>query len=140
MIELNWSIEGEKQISRRLDITPRKINDFTQPLMRIGAELKTAIDSNYSSRGALFGAKWKKRKDKKPHPLLEKTGKMRASFEKRLGPGYLEIYNTADYFKYHQSNKPRRKLPRRVMLKIDQVRKVFIVKEFQRHLQRSNRG
>lgn len=141
MIELSWSIEGEKQISRRLDLTPYKLGNFTEPLMRIGVELKSAVDSNYSSRGALFGAKWKKRKDKNPWPLLEKTGAMRHSFEQRLGPSYLEMYNTADYFRYHQSNKPRgTALPRRVMLKIDKIRKVFIVKEFQRHLQNVNRN
>lgn len=134
MIQLEFEIEGEKQLSRRFVKIPQDLGDLTPVMVRIGAELKTAVDQNYKSRGSLFGAKWKPRKDNKTHPLLEKTGKMRAGFKERLGPDYVEIYNTVDYFKYHQSNKPRKKLPRRIMLKLDQVRKTFIVKEFQRHL------
>jgi len=140
MIELNWSIEGEKQISRRFNQIPDDVGSFKVPLFRIGRELRTSVDMNFNSRGALFGERWPSRKDKKPWPLLEKTGRMRRGFEQRLGPEYVEIYNTTDYFKYHQSILPRKKLPRRVMLKIDQIRKVFIIKEFQRHLQKSVTG
>lgn len=134
MIELNWSIEGEKQIHRRLDIIPNNIGDFKVPLFKIGRELRTSVDANFGSRGALFGAKWEPRKDNKTHPLLEKTGKMRRAFSQDLGPEYVAIFNASDYFAFHQSNKPRTSaLPRRVMLKIDEIRKRFIVKEFQRH-------
>lgn len=136
VVQLSWSIEGEKQISRRFNTISNDLGDFRLPLTRIGTELKGAVDSNFSSRGVLFGEKWAPRKDKKTHPLLEKTGAMRGAFDKRIGPGFVEIFNPTDYFKYHQSNKPRKtRLPRRVMLKIDDIRKVFIVKEFQRHLQ-----
>jgi phage gpG-like protein len=141
MLQLNFSIEGEKQVSRRFNQIPDDIGDFKEPLRRIGAELKSAVDTNFSSRGSLFGEPWKPRARNYPWPLLEKTGTMRNSFTDRLGPGYVEIMNTSDYFKYHQSNKPRSSgLPRRVMLKIDQIRKTFIVKEFQRHLGKAATG
>ena len=64
---------------------------------------------------------------------------MRRAFSQNLGMDYVEIYNTADYFKFHQSNAPRKKLPLRVMLKLDQIRKIFIVKEFQAHIQKAIR-
>lgn len=137
MIELSASLEGDKELHRTLNIIPKNLDNFEEPLFRIGIEMLSAFDSNYDSRGSLFKAKWKPRKDKKSHPLLEKTGKMRRSFTSKLGNNYVELYNTAEYFKYHQSNAPRKKLPRRVMMKIDEIRKVFIVKAFQEHIRSS---
>ena len=134
MIELKVDIEGEKQLSRRLLRIPEDIGDFKRPLFRIGAEVRGAVDSNFSSRGSLFGEPWAPRKDNLPHPILEKTTRMRRNFKQKLGPDYLEIFNPTPYFKYHQSNKPRKRLPRRVMLKLDRDRKLFITKEFQRHV------
>lgn len=140
MVELSWSIEGEKQLSRRFNSIPLDLEQLAKPLGEIGTELMLATDANFSSRGSLFGEKWPARKKNYAHPLLEKTGMMRSNFQKRLGPGYVEISNPTEYFKYHQSNKPRRVLPRRVMLKIDQIRKVFIIKAFQRHLHKTVTG
>jgi len=139
MIELKVTLEGEKQLSRRLITIPNEISDFKRPLFRIGAEVRGAIDTNFSARGALFG-RWVPRKDNKPHPLLEKTSAMRRNFKQNLGPDYIEIFNPTPYFKYHQSNKPRKKLPRRVMMKIDRERQQFIQKEFQEHIIRAMRG
>lgn len=49
--------------------------------------------------------------------ILQRTGKMRKSFRvSKITQNELEIDNTIDYFKYHQSNEPRKKLPRRQML------------------------
>jgi len=140
MIELSVKLEGEQQLSRRLLKIPNDIGDFKRPLFRIGAEVRGAIDTNFSSRGALFGERWKPRKDTKPHPILEKTTSMRRNFKQKLGPDYLEIFNPTPYFKYHQSNKPRKKLPRRVMMKLDRDRKIFIQKTFQQHVLDAMRG
>jgi phage gpG-like protein len=140
MLEIRGTLEGDKELSRRFKALPEEIGDMKAPFGRINREMKVAIQSNYGSRGATFGERWAPRKDSKPHPLLEKTGQMRASFTHRLGPAYLEISNSAKQFKFHQSNRPRTKLPRRVMLKIDQIRKTFIVKELQRHLHKTVTG
>lgn len=132
-IELKVQIEGDKELSRRLLNIPRDIGQFYRPLAKINTEVRASIEANYSARGALFG-KWVPRKDGKPHPLLEKTGAMRNSFTSRLGSDYLEIGNFDPKFPYHQSNKERKKIPRRVMMKIDRERQQFIVKEFQKHV------
>lgn len=139
MITLSVDIEGEKQLSRKLLTTPSKISDWKRPLFRIGGEVRGSIDTNFSGRGSLFG-RWLPRKDNLPHPILEKSGKMRRNFKQNLGPDYVEIYNPTAYFKYHQSNKPRTKIPRRVMMKIDEQRRIFIQKEFQRHIMESMRS
>lgn len=136
MLQLNFEIEGEKQVSRRFNQIPQNLGSIQEPLRNIGTELLRSVDMNFASRGSLFDEAWQERTRNYPWPLLQKTGRMRAGFKDNLGKDYVEIYNIEDYFKYHQSNKPRRHLPRRVMLKIDQQRRTFIVKEFQRHMQK----
>jgi hypothetical protein len=92
MITLNVTLEGEKQLSRRLLTIPNDISNWKYPLFRTGGELRGTFDKNFSQRGALFG-RWVPRKDNLPHPLLEKTGTMRRSFKQNLGPDYIEIFN-----------------------------------------------
>ena len=133
------TIEGDRELSRRFNNIPVQLDNLKVPLSTIEREVMQSVDVNYSARGGLFGI-WPKRKDNKSHPLLEKTGAMRSAFKSAVGDQYVSIFNPTSYFKYHQSNKPRRKLPRRVMLKIDEIRKVFIVKTFQRHIQETLRG
>lgn len=140
MIEISGTLEGSQELKRRFNSIPLDLDKLSEPLARIGAELMISVDANYGSRGTLFGERWAPRKDHKPHPLLEKTGAMRHNFQQRLGPGYVEISNPTEYFRFHQSNKPRKKLPRRVMLKVDQIRKVFIIKTFQRHMNKAVTG
>lgn len=137
MIVLKATLEGGTEMSRRFNKIPQEIGNTKPLFFRIGREVRISVDSNFSSRGALFGQPWAKRKDNKSHPILEKTGRMRRSFNQRLGDNYVEISNSAQQFKYHQSNKPRRKLPRRVMLKLDEIRRRYIVKTFQQHIRES---
>lgn len=132
-IYLDATLEGEQQLSRRLGIIADGVEDFSPAFERIEGELLHSVDSNFSQRGGLFGG-WVPRKDDNPWPLLEKTGELRGGFMSAIKSDYLEIGNSVSYFKYHQSNQPRARLPRRVMLKIDQTRKVFITKAFQEQL------
>lgn len=54
------------------------------------------------------------------HPILERTGMLRRSLATDQGLGFttmtpqsLDVGSKVPYFKYHQSPKPRKKLPRR---------------------------
>jgi len=133
MITISGEIEGDKELSRRLMIAADSLEDFSEPLESIGGELKKSFDENFSMRGGLFGG-WQPRKDNNTWPLLEKTGDMRNSFTDEVHSDFVILTNTAPYFPYHQSNKPRQRLPRRVMMKIDQQRKTFITKAFQEYI------
>jgi len=139
-VNLQVTIEGEKQVSRRLLILVDGVTNYTEPLYKINGELHKTFQMNFSQRGSLFGG-WAPRKPQfrqgvrvDTWPLLQKTGGMRKSFRSTLGSEELVIRNVSPHFKYHQSNKPRRRLPRRVMMKIDKERKDFIVKAFQEYL------
>lgn len=133
-VVIEATVEGEKQVSRRLITISDGIDNFDEPFNEIGDQLLQTIDMNFGSRGALFGT-WPPRKDSNPWPLLEKTGTMRGSFSKTNFGDYLLITNSVAYFPYHQSRAARTVLPRRVMMKIDQERKQFIQKAFQKHIQ-----
>lgn len=137
MITLSGTLEGGQELSRKFIKMPDNISNWKAPLFRSGREVMVSIEQNYAARGAVFGERWVPRKDNKPHPLLEKTGRMRRSFHPRMGPDYVEISNSAEQFRYHQSIAPRKKIPRRLMMKLDEIRRRFIVREFQRHIRQA---
>ncbi len=133
-IQITGSIEGEQQLSRRLLVVADGVSDFGPPFERIKDKLLTTFDANFGARGSFFGG-WAPRKKDYPWPILENTGTMRKNFQGESHRDFLKISNPTDYFKYHQSNQPRATaLPRRIMMKIDNERKVFIQKEMQKYL------
>lgn len=132
-MDLEITLEGEKQVSRRLLIVADGITNFETPLRNIGGELQKTFQDNFAQEGGLFGG-WVDRKKDYPWPILNKTGRMRQGFRFNYGKTELTITNPVPYFKYHQSGKPRTRLPRRVMMKIDNDRRNFIVKEFQSYI------
>ena len=127
-IYLSFHVEGEKQISRRLNLM--KVKKFKNAFDRIGRQLVQFYSSAvFSSEGAVIGEKWP---NGPQYHRLQRTGAMRSSFRHRATEEQLVVENTASYFRYHQSNRPRHKLPRRVMIKLDNPRKQLVVREIQK--------
>lgn len=130
-LKLLWKIEGETQLARRLNVLSAGIKDFNPEFRRSAKFLKGFFGKEvFDSRGRAIGEPWKARKKAYGWPLLERTGKMRRSFREKHSRLSAEVWNAVDYFKFHQSKAPRRKLPRRVMMKLDAQRKNKIVKFF----------
>ena len=145
-LHLTFEIQGEKQLSVELGIAADGIKKWDKPLAKVGDTLLKSFDLNFSSRGALFGG-WAPRKPQykagkrvDSWPLLEKTGAMRKGFSSDVTDDYVKLENKLPYFKYHQSNEPRKKIPRRIMMKIDQQRRNEIVKIFQAYIIQVTRG
>lgn len=138
-VRISATLEGEAQLSAYLGIVGTNVRDFRAPLQKISSEMLKTFDLNYSERGALFGG-WPARSKSQPWPLLQKTGRMRGAFTRRVSSDTLTLGNDAPYFKYHQSNRLRTRLPRRVMLMVDEARRSFIIKSFQQHLIDALRG
>lgn len=130
MIELSAELEGEVQISRRLGFVAKEIDDFSPALEASSNTLLKSFDNNFEARGKLYGG-WAPRKVMVDWPLLEKTGDMRGSFDAAVTKSQAVLFNTAEQFPFHQSNKPRNRLPRRVMMMIDQQSRREIIKHFQ---------
>lgn len=134
-VQLQFEIEGEVQLSRRLLIAAEGVKTFDEPLENISKEVLRSFDENFDSRGSLFGG-WAPRAStyKADWPLLEKSGDLRSGFDAAFTSQSVTFGNAIPYFKYHQSKQARSKLPRRVMMKLDQQRKNYIIKEFQKYL------
>ena len=141
---LSWSIEGEKQISRNLEGLKHNLKNFKEPFKDASNMLVGIFSKDvFSTKGSVIGEQWArlspmtiKQKAKRgfgSEPLIA-TGTMQGSFRTIVETDKAVIYNKSDYFKYHQSNKPRKKLPRRVMMKIANTQKVEVVRIFQRHI------
>lgn len=140
-VSISAEIEGVSELNRRLLIMSDGVKDFTEPLTASVSEVKRSIDLNFDAAGAVFeSGGWMPRKIMYAWPILNKTGKMKSSFTDTVGREQATIGNSADYFKYHQSNQARKKIPRRVMLKLDNERKEFIQKQFQAYIIKLTRG
>lgn len=145
--QISWEIEGERQLSRRLIGLESDLKDYSYPFQQ-SADFLTGVFSRdvFETQGAVIGERWKRlspytvaQKAKRGYPStpLVGSGAMRGSFLTIVSSDQAVIYNTAAYFKYHQSKAPRTHLPRRVMMKIHNGQREQIVRFFQEHIRAS---
>jgi phage gpG-like protein len=142
--QLQWTIEGTTELSRVLIGMGSGLSDYTYPFTESAVYLKSVFSKDvFDTQGAAIGERWKRlspytvaQKARKGYPStpLIGTGRMRGSFQSIVSTDQAVIYNTAEYFKYHQSKLPRAHLPRRVMMKLAENHKQQIIKFFQEHI------
>jgi phage gpG-like protein len=144
--QLTWTIEGETQLSRRLVIMADRVKDWTPAFKETAYTLKEIFSGPvFDTEGAAIEEHWSPlskayalRKEKK-HPgkgILEATGTMRSGFMTLWRPDMAQVWNKVEYFKYHQSNLPRRSgLPRRVIMKLAETQRQQVVKIFHTYFQ-----
>lgn len=142
--QLSWNIEGEQQLLRNLRGVKEAMGDWGPAFRKTAKELKDIFANDvFQTEGREIGERWKplkpqylaqKRAQGYPSTPLIKTGKMKRAFKSMFDPNSATIWNAAQYFKYHQSNKPRSSnLPRRVMMKLGNDQKQMVVKIFHSH-------
>ena len=124
-LKLSWKIQGEEQLSRKLKGLGGKVKNF-KPEFKKSADFLSGFFSGevFDSEGRAIGEKWP---GGSGYHKLQRTGRMRRSFKTKSKKFSGEVYNAMDYFKYHQSSRPRGKLPRRVMMKLTNQLKDKIV-------------
>ena len=133
--EFTITLEGEKQLSRRILKLADGIKDFRPELQKSTNFLKGFFGGEvFDSRGAAIGEPWVARKKFYPYPILEKSGRMRKSFKTMAEKLRGEVWNAVTYFKYHQSRMPRHRLPRRIMMKLTNQLKDEIIQIFHKGL------
>jgi phage gpG-like protein len=141
MLEIRWNIEGQDQLVRRLRGISHNLKDWKPAFQESVDNLKDTFSNDvFETRGRAIGESWaplspayaaRKASRYPGKGILEATGKMRRSFQTRATADMGVVWNTAAYFPYHQSNKPRFRLPRRTMMKLGELQKQQIVKIFQ---------
>ena len=142
---LSWTIEGEKQLSRNLLLLADKVRDWTPAFEETAYTLKNIFQNDvFASEGSVIEEHWSPLKKAyalqkaKKYPgkgLLEATGTMRNGFMTLWRPDMAMVWNDVEYFKYHQSNQPREKMPRRVMIKLAEAQRTQVVRIFNTYFQ-----
>lgn len=149
MIGIQANIEGEKKINALLENINVKLNDLKEPISESIDYMEDQVQENFKSEGGKITNKWQalnpayaeaKKKRYGNKPILEATGKMKNSFKKLSTSTYGRIWNSTSYFKYHQSNKSRSKLPRRPMLNIKRANQTEIYKIFNKYINKIKNG
>lgn len=146
MIKLDGVIENKQRVSAYFDDVKVKVGDMSEPIKEANRYMRGEINKNYGKEGGVVTSKWaalnpeyakRKRKGSK---ILVDTGKMKKAFYSKFGKNQVEIGNRSSYFKYHQSNKPRTKLPRRAMIEIKNEQQAEIFRFFTKFLNKITNG
>jgi phage gpG-like protein len=148
--QIQWTVEGETQLSRKLVGLRSDLKDYQRPFSDAAFYLKSVFSRDvFETQGAAIGEKWKRlspvtvaQKARRGYPStpLVGSGAMQNSFATIVSSDQAVIYNTAAYFKYHQSRAPRTRIPRRVMMKLANRQKEEIVRFFQQYIRDSMRN
>lgn len=134
-LRITMVLEGEVVVDRMLQgIEARASSPFSNSgvVSAVVAAFRTITARAFASEGGSTGAKWanlapstqaaRRRQGYPPaHPILKRTGALERALT--LGDGahvstsptrlVYQLESDLDYFKYHQSKRPRAKLPRR---------------------------
>ena len=141
---LKFTIEGIPELSRILAIKHKKVSDFKKPLWKSAQLILQDVERNFTTEGSLVGG-WAPLAESTvrariregfggAHPILQRTGALRKSFYSFVDSKRAIITSKSPYFVYHQSRKPRKRLPRRAMLVLTDRTKQNIVEEFHKFL------
>ena len=149
MLSINARIEGKQRVSGLFQKVDKRLSNLNEPLKNSNDYMRDEIDKNFAKEGRVFGNRWKrlnskysavKRRRYGKTKILEATGKMKDSFKSKFFRNKVVITNPTPYFKYHQSNKPRQKMPRRVMMEITRTQQTEIYRIFTKYLHKSVNG
>jgi hypothetical protein len=133
MFRVSMTIEGDVVIDRVLQGIEDRARDLTPVWPRVVEIFRRIVAKAFETEGASTGAPWPQLKprtqaDRKrlglppAHPILQRTGALLRALT--IGEGafvattpssmrYIVSEQEAGHFKYHQSNRPRTRLPRR---------------------------
>ena len=145
MLRVTLTIEGEIIVDRLLEGIEDRARDMTPAWPAVTRAFRQIVGQAFPSEGASTGEPWpqlaeatvaeRRRLGFGPeHPILQRTGTLLRSLVIGDSGGFVEstpeslsIGSHVHYFVYHQSRKPRRRLPRRapVLLTMDQRHELF---------------
>lgn len=127
-----FTVDGVDEVAAMFEGAADRGGNMNSPLQKSSQLMLKTFDMNFNSEGGTLGMPWKPRLEPYGWPILQRTGLMRRSFGAAFGTDFVTLFNSAPYFKYHQSSAPRTtRLPRRVMMRIDDQRRTSIIKYFQ---------
>jgi phage gpG-like protein len=131
MLKYTIVIRGNAEVREKLRRLGSGIYKLKGAMRDIGQDTAAYYAGRaFEQQGTAFNNKWKplkqeyaaRKAQKYPgHGMLVASGTMKNSFTYAASETQVMIGNETDYFKYHQSTKtPRRKMPRRQMMGINE--------------------
>lgn len=147
MVDLKIQYD-DKQVLAKINGLDKAISNLKPVFKESGQFLVKEYKKTMDTEGThLLGRRWKKLKpstlaDKlrlgySPQ-ILKRTGKLKSGFTiGQLTKWLVEVKNPVSYFKYHQSSAPRRVLPRRQMIGLNNKMIKSIVKLFEKYIKKT---
>lgn len=142
-LQISWKIEGEQQLLRNLRGISETMGSWKPAFKTVAKDLKDVFANDvFDTEGRAIEENWdklkpkylaQKRRDGYSSETLVRTGKMKESFKSLAKVNSAKVWNAIAYAKYHQSNKARSKIPRRIMMKLGNDQKAMVVKIFHTH-------
>ncbi len=99
---LSFSISGAEKIVRKLQLVSQRTSDMRPAFEKTGDFLVKTYQENIDRKGAKIGNQWEPRTWSYPHPILNKTGRLKAGFKKEKVTKFsVEVKNPVEYAAYH---------------------------------------
>lgn len=112
-MQLKVELLNFKEIKAKFESIKKAMADLRPAFNEIKDEVVKIHVQNIDTRGKTFKSPWPKRKALYPWPLMNKTGKLRSSFNGKVTKMKLEVTNKVPYARYHHlgmGRLPERKL------------------------------
>lgn len=125
-LSISMSLSNAVRVQKMLGELGLSLSDLKSGMEDVGTDaVKFFSNSVFVSRGGAIGVTWPrlstsyaadKAKRFPGRPLLVASGAMREGFEHEASQMSVTISNPTPHFKYHQSSRARKRIPRRQML------------------------
>jgi len=99
---LKVTVDGVREVNKKLAKISTGLKSLERPLDEITKEWMKEYDDNFQAQGRTLNQPWKPRVRSYSWPLLQKSGKLRAGFKRKVKKDYAEIANNVKWAKYHQ--------------------------------------
>lgn len=145
MLTITGHLEGEIVVQRKLEGLAERMGDLTPAWPSVLRVFRGIMRATFATEGASTGSPWPqlaestvKQREREGfpgrHPILQRTHVLERALTSEGGaavvvqlPRYFAVAVDLDYFKYHQSKAPRRKIPRRAMINLTQDNKTALL-------------
>lgn len=136
---LSFEVEGDAEVMRGFSRFADNVKDLSEPFREIAADFYKGEERQFETEGSYGAGGWQAlapatilQKERAGYPLdiLVRSGELKKSLTeegganiKEINPLVMRLGTRVPYAIYHQSNKPRRKLPRRPVIMLPEEQK-----------------
>lgn len=140
MLQVEIQLKGDREVIKQLKAVGDSLGDWKPTLRTIADYFQNYFgETTFEFEGVNLGLPWpdlsqpykdKKRVEFSGKGILERTGDLRKGWRTEVNKEFALIENKVPYGIYHQSTKPRKRLPRRALMHFNEQSKQYIVNEF----------